>query len=505
MLDSLFPDSVLDNSTIFLCVLDTKGTILSVNSRFARILGDRSRQSLIGMNISDTVRGNQELTAFFNSLIPESSENFDCKSVLQPVHRNAEKTVWIQFDISLTSSVQYGKCFFLSGSDVTEHIVARKNAEQIDQERSSFFVKMGHEIKTPLNTVLGYAQLLNSLDNLSPVAKEYAATIIENENSLLHLLNDLFELTKYDAGQTTAVLSQTDTRKLFQETVSSWSEIFANKMLYLDLKFKGDIPESIETDAAKIKHIVSNILGNSLKFTRKGGVTVTVSYDGVLSADIEDSGIGIDAEDQEAIFSSQSQSGLSRGRLTGNGLGLVVARIFARMLGGDVVLVRSSPGNGSHFKVLVKARATETVQKTKATVGDYALITGISKPCKVLLVDDVDINLAMLEIFLAPAGFTVSIALNGIEAVEKFKSFKPDIVFMDLIMPEKDGFEATREIKTLNSSVPVIALTASIADRVKEQALAAGVNDFMSKPFVPERFFEIIADHTGIAYQYKHS
>ena len=108
----------------------------------------------------------------------------------------------------------------------------------------------------------------------------------------------------------------------------------------------------------------------------------------------------------------------------------------------------------------------------------------------------------MLEIFLAPAGFSVCIASDGNEAVEKYKSFQPDIVFMDLIMPEKDGFEATREIKEIAPSIPVIALTASIADKVKEQALEAGVSGFMSKPFVPERFFEIIADHTGIEYLY---
>jgi CheY-like chemotaxis protein len=106
----------------------------------------------------------------------------------------------------------------------------------------------------------------------------------------------------------------------------------------------------------------------------------------------------------------------------------------------------------------------------------------------------------MLEIFLSPAGFDISIASNGTEAVEKFRSFNPDIVFMDLIMPEKDGFEATREIKQINGDIPVIALTASIVDSVKEQALEAGVNDFMTKPFMPERLFELITEHTGTDY-----
>jgi CheY-like chemotaxis protein len=170
------------------------------------------------------------------------------------------------------------------------------------------------------------------------------------------------------------------------------------------------------------------------------------------------------------------------------------------MLGGDVVLVSSSIGKGSLFRFTFTAKPVHSNKTNTVEISDYSSIKGINKPCKVLLVDDVDINLAMLEIFLAPAGFEVGIAANGNEAVEKFRSFKPDIVFMDLIMPEKDGFEATREIKAIDPSIPVIALTASIVDNVKEQALAAGVNDFMYKPFIPERFFEIIAEHSGLEY-----
>jgi CheY-like chemotaxis protein len=219
-----------------------------------------------------------------------------------------------------------------------------------------------------------------------------------------------------------------------------------------------------------------------------------------MTIDVEDTGIGIDSEDHAQIFDVFTQSGTSKEHMTGTGIGLAVARVFARMLGGDVVLLASALGKGSLFRFTFAARPVHSDKKNTVEISDYSAIKGISKPCKVLLVDDVDINLAMLEIFLTPAGFEVGIAANGNEAVDKFKSFKPNIVFMDLIMPEKDGFEATREIKAIDPSIPVIALTASIVDNIKEQAIAAGVNDFMYKPFIPERFFEIIAEHSGISY-----
>ncbi|HPS44366.1 MAG TPA: response regulator [Treponemataceae bacterium] len=500
MPDSLLIDSILDKSAAFLCVLDSTGKIVTMNTRLARLIGNKSRESLIGMPISDAIEDAVELKTFFTTVVSATSDSSTAERIIQPVHKTAEKPLWIQFDISRMHSANYGLCTFLSGSDISEEIIARRDAEQKAHERSSFLVRMGHELRTPLNTVLGYAQLLHGLEGLSPVAKEYAATILSNENTLMHLLSDVLEFSKYEAGQTTPIMAVTDIKKLIHEVTESYINQFNSKYLSLTVEYKTDIPEAVLTDAQKVSHVLSNILGNALKFTRKGGVTISVSCDKLITIDVEDTGIGIDAEDHAQIFDVFAQSGTSKEHMTGTGIGLAVARIFARMLGGDVVLLASDLGKGSLFRFTFAARPVHNEKKNAVEISDYSAIKGISKPCKVLLVDDVDINLAMLEIFLAPAGFEVGIAANGNEAVDKFKSFKPNIVFMDLIMPEKDGFEATREIKAIDSAVPVIALTASIVDNIKEQALAAGVNDFMYKPFIPERFFEIIAEHTGLSY-----
>lgn len=502
MSDFFLIDSILDKSSAFLCVIDPDGKIVGINSRFTQLFGKTGRESLIGTKASEQIHGCVELKAFFQTLTG-ANDTVIPEQIIQPVHRNAEKPLWIKFDISRVHSSASGICTFISGTDISEEVISRREAEQKAHERSSFIVRMGHELRTPLNTVLGYSQLLQGLENMPPVAHDYIKTIISNENSLLHLISDLLELSKFEAGQTTPLKMETNVKKLIHEVTTSYIDQFSSKSLSLTVDYKTDVPEAIMTDPQKVTQVISNILGNALKFTRKGGVTITVSYDRQIVIDIEDTGIGIESEDRSQVFEVFTQTGTSKEHMTGSGIGLAIARIFARMLGGDVVLVRSEPDHGSLFRFTLEADRVNTSKSSVKPITDYTSIKGISHACKVLLVDDVDINLAMLEIFLTPAGFDVCIAINGNEAVDKFKSFKPDIVFMDLIMPEKDGFEATREIKVIDSTVPVIALTASIVDSVKEQALESGVNDFMNKPFVPELFFEIIAEYTGIEYVMK--
>jgi signal transduction histidine kinase len=500
MSDILLADSILDRTSSCICIIDSANKIVSINSRFARLLDNKSRESLSGKDIAACCPSSPDFIDFFARLSSISTDSDIPAQTVLCINRNGEKPLWIKFDISQVQSSKSGMCTYINGTDVTEEIITRREAEQRAQERSSFLVRMGHEIRTPLNTVIGYSQLLQSLENLSPVAQEYIATIIHNEKNLLHLLNDVLELSKYEAGQTVTVLSPTNIKKLVQEVTDSFSDQFNEKYLSLSVEYKTAIPDELLTDSQKVGQVISNIIGNALKFTRKGGVSLSISYDRMLTIDIEDTGIGIDPSEFSQVFNIFIQSGDSKEYLKGSSIGLGIARIFARMLGGDIVLVRSDIGKGSFFRFTFAANTIETNKKATLSVPDYTQIKGISRPCKVLLVDDVDINLAMLEIFLAPAGFDVSIAANGNEALSKFKSFKPDIVFMDLIMPEKDGFEATKEIKAIDSKIPVVALTASIVDSVKEKALASGVNDFMNKPFIPERFFEIIAEHTGISY-----
>lgn len=500
MHDPLLTDSVLDHSPSYICIVDPECSILSISQSFAGLLGYRSRETLTGRSAIEAIKDSLELKSFFENILDGFNDTVIPGQIVQPIHRNSEKPLWIKFDVSKIQSAERGLCTLIVGTDISAEIIARREAENKARERSSFLVRMGHELRTPLNTVLGYAQLLHGMTDLSPVAREYANTIISNEYSLLHLLNDVFELSKFEAGQTSTIPSDTNIKKLVNEVTRSYIDQFNSRYLSLTVEYADGIPEIISTDPQKVTQVLSNIIGNALKFTRKGGVTVKVSYDRKIIIDIEDTGTGIPADEQDSIFNLFSQAGSSKEHMSGAGIGLAVARIFARLLDGDVVLVHSKEGSGSLFRFTFESSAVDGKKLESQQITDYTAIKGISRPCKVLLVDDVDINLAMLEIFLAPAGFEVVTAANGNEAVEKFREFTPDIVFMDLIMPEKDGFEATVEIKEINRAVPVIALTASIVDSVKKLALESGVNDFMSKPFVPERFFEIIAEHTGITY-----
>ncbi len=500
---SSFPviQSVLDSSGGYFCVVDAKGVILDINEAFALLLLGKGRGAAIGLKARDIIKGSAELKSLFVDIQEGNSSVQIPGQHIQPVHRNAERPMWIKFDLSRTELQDHGSCVFLAGVDVTGIVLDCQSAEQKARERNNFLVRMGHELRTPLNTVLGYAQLLAGLDDLPPVASGYVSTIMTHENNLLHLLNNVLEYSKFEVGQTAPMYSEVDVKKLIQDVTNSFIDQFTDKMLSLTVDYRTEVPDALLVDSVKVTQVISNLLSNALKYTRKGGATVTVSYDRMLTIDVEDTGIGIPDGDRDGIFEVFSRGMDGEERLDGSGIGLVVARIFARMLHGDVELVYSDSGKGSLLRFTFEAKPVTATKKHVQQITDYTSIQGLSRPCRVLLVDDVDINLAMLEIFLAPAGFDVSIASNGNEAVSIFKQFKPDIVFMDLIMPEKDGFEATREIKSISPDTPVIALTASIVDSVKEHALQAGVNDFMYKPFIPERFFEIISEHTGLVYR----
>ncbi len=498
MNDAYLSDAIRDSSRFYFCVLDPTGKIVTINARFAKLMGSVSEDALIGAKASDSVSGSVELKSFFESLSGDARPKNE--RIVQPVHRNGEKPLWIQFDLSPVIAGNRGTCLFVTGTDVTELVLARNEAERSAHERDGLIVRMGHELRTPINTVLGYAKLLRGLDGLVPAAAQYCDTIISNETTLLRLISDLLEYSKYQAGQTVTLLTETNIKNLVNEVSKSYIDQFSAKLLSLTVESKTDIPEAVMADSQKIAQVLSNLIDNSLKFTKKGGVAITLSYDGKMTIDVEDTGIGIGPAEAPHIFDVLGRIGTENEQQTGIGIGLALTRIFAQMMGGDVVLVRSTPGIGTLIRFTFDAKPVATHKKTSVSISDYTEIAGTSRPCKVLLVDDVDINLAMLEIFLSPAGFNVAVASNGNEAVKSFKSSKPDIVFMDLIMPEKDGFEATRELKEIDPNVPIIALTASIVDSVKEQALEAGVNDFMTKPFIPERFFEIIAEYTGITY-----
>lgn len=500
MSDSLLIETFLDVYGGYFCVLDSKGVVLRISDPFARLLSGKSREFVVGTLVTDTVTDCAELKTFFLDLFSKQEQYVSPVRIVQPVHRNGVKPIWIKLDIQRVAFPSVGECLCLSGIDITDEVTTATIAEKKSRERNEFLMKMGHELRTPLNAVLGYAKLLSDFEGLPITAKNYVSTILNHETNLLRLLSDVLEYSKFDSGQSSPMLSDTDIRRLVQDVTKTYIEQFNERFVSLTVDYSSNIPESIQTDSGKVAHVLSNLLANALKYTKKGNVTVTVSLNRLLTIDVEDTGIGIPPTDQTGLFDVFSHDGQAND-ISITGISLAVCRIFARMLGGDVELVRSDSGRGSLFRFTFEAQTTQATKRHVQQITDYTEIQGISRPCRVLLVDDVDINLAMLEIFLAPAGFDVSIASNGNEAVRIFKQFKPDIVFMDLIMPEKDGFEATREIKALDQSVPVIALTASIVDSVKEQALISGVNDFMYKPFIPERFFEIIAEHTGLTYR----
>jgi signal transduction histidine kinase/ActR/RegA family two-component response regulator len=368
---------------------------------------------------------------------------------------------------------------------------ARDRAEVASQAKTDFLARMSHELRTPLNAIMGYAQILKMDRELSPRQINCLQTIHGSGEHLLTLINDILDLAQIEVGRTelhpTVVQPRAMTRML-DDLIRLKA---AEKQLTFVATCNDDVPSSLLTDEKRLRQVLLNLLSNAVKFTSQGIVQLTVSLlqrhhdTGLvrLRFEVQDSGSGIRAEDQQRIFEPFEQAGDARSRAAGTGLGLAISRQLVRLMGGELHL-QSQPGLGSRFWFeldIPEAPGTEAIPRP-------AMLTfmGYEGPRRrILIADDVGANRQMLIDLLQPLGFDVLEAVDGADALAQARREPPDLIFMDLSMPVMDGLEATRRLRadaTLGT-VPIIALTANASPADQAQALAAGVNDVIAKPF----------------------
>jgi PAS domain S-box-containing protein len=270
MSDSSLLESVLDSSLAFMCVLDSEGVILNASDSFASLVGPRGRESLKGQQIRTVMRGRDDLEPLLAPIGAVTSGAISPCPVVVAVYEGREKPLWAKFSFARVVSSN-GPLVLLTGCDVTAEVDEKRRSEQRAHERSSLLVRMSNEIRTPLNTVLGYAQLMQGLHDLSPVASEYLATIIANENALLELINNVLELSKYESGQTDVTSGETDLRELISGVAKAHADLFERKGISLTVDVDASVPDVVLTDASKVRQIVSNVVGNALKLPEREG------------------------------------------------------------------------------------------------------------------------------------------------------------------------------------------------------------------------------------------
>jgi PAS domain S-box-containing protein len=433
---------------------------------------------------------------------------------------------------------------------------AKLEAEAANRAKSQFLSKMSHELRTPLNAILGFTQVMARDESLTTDQKDYLGIINRSGEHLLELINDILSMSKIEAGQVTLNPSRFDLYRLLDCLEEMLRLKATSKGIELIFERTPNVPQYIQTDDSKLRQVLINLLGNAIKFTQTGHVTLRVrvgenlhsnpelsqnlhlftsSGNATLRAtstlsqrerlplgttlheqparsltlrllfEVEDTGPGIAPEEMGMLFDPFVQTETGRKSMEGTGLGLPISQQFVRMMGGDIS-VSSTLGQGTTFTFDIQVSvATSADDKPISTKRRVIGLEPNQPSYRILVVEDAAVNRKLLVKILEPLGFEVRTATDGQEAVALSQSWSPHLIWMDVIMPIMDGYEATKRIKQSKNgqTTIIIALTASAFEEQQEAILKAGCDDFLPKPFKREVLLEKMAHHLGVRYVYE--
>lgn len=475
-----YQDALNDRYTSMLLVmlLVVVGTVLLSSLISSRMLSALTRLTRVTNNLPEKVTTREEIDW------PTSR--------IQEIH-----TLIHSFTVT---SDHLGDSFHRLQEANRELSIAKQEAEAASRTKSEFLANISHDLRTPLNGILGYAQILVRDETLDDQTREAVSIIEKSGNHLLNLISDILDVSRIEAKRMSL---EPEPLRLpgFLDDLADIVTLQARiKGLRLETMFAADLPEAVVADEKRLRQVLLNLLTNAVKFTSEGTIRFLVSREaGGIRFEVEDTGPGIPAEQQEEIFSPFRQLGRHIRTEDGTGLGLAIVQRLVQLMGGTVS-VESALGEGSRFWFVVDLPETSELPAPAAPSSTIEGYEGERK--RVLVVDDKWENRSVARGMLEPLGFEVVEAEDGRAGVQAARSNAPDLVLMDLVMPVMDGFDAIREIRANwdSAELPVIAVSASVADTIRAECLRVGFSEFLAKPFKQADLLEAVRGATGVVW-----